>query len=85
MLSLIAKLSSLEYRKNKQPVFTLGDNVGSLKQRLQQQEHRIYPMAVNWFASGRLQMVSDTQVLLDGEPLPISGRLVDNTDSIGLL
>ena len=49
------------------------DNADSLKQRVQQQEHRIYPMAVDWFASGRLQMVSDTKVLLDGEPLPASG------------
>ena len=49
------------------------DNVDSLRQRVQQQEHRIYPMAVDWFASGRLQMTSDTEVLLDGEPLPPSG------------
>ena len=50
-----------------------GDNADSLHQRVQQQEHRIYPTAVDWFASGRLQMVSDTEVLLDGEVLPESG------------
>ena len=53
-----------------------GDNVSSLKQRVQQQEHRIYPMAVDWFANGRLRMISDTEVLLDGEPLPKSGYQV---------
>ena len=52
---------------------TAEDNAASLKQRVQQQEHCIYPMAVDWFANGRLQMASDTQVLLDGEPLPASG------------
>ena len=50
-----------------------GDNAGSLKQRIQRQEHRIYPMAVDWFASGRLSMASDTVVLLDGETLPANG------------
>jgi phosphoribosylglycinamide formyltransferase-1 len=55
------------------------DNADSLKQRIQRQEHRIYPVAVNWFASGRLQMASDTEVLLDGETLSASGYQVDGS------
>ena len=54
-----------------------GDDADSLQQRIHQQEHRIYPMAVDWFASGRLEMVSDSKVLLDGEPLPASGYLIN--------
>jgi phosphoribosylglycinamide formyltransferase 1 len=56
-----------------------GDNADSLKQRIQRQEHLIYPMAVNWFASGRLQMVSDTKVLLDGKILSASGYQIDDS------
>lgn len=43
-----------------------------LAARVQTQEHIIYPMAVRWFAEGRLQM-RDNRVLLDGELLPVHG------------
>ncbi len=49
-----------------------GDTAESLAARVQTQEHIIYPMAVRWFAEGRLQM-RDNRALLDGELLPASG------------
>lgn len=48
------------------------DNADSLARRIQAQEHQIYPMAVKWFAQGRLTM-NNGQALLDGEPLGPSG------------
>lgn len=45
-----------------------GDNADTLADRVLTQEHVIYPLAVRWFAEGRLQM-KDNRVLLDGLPL----------------
>ncbi len=45
-----------------------GDDVATLSARVQRCEHRIYPKAVQWFASGRLRCGSDG-VELDGRPL----------------
>jgi phosphoribosylglycinamide formyltransferase-1 len=53
------------------------DNADTLAARVQQQEHRIYPMAVRWFCQGRLTMQAN-RALLDGEPLPASGYQVRN-------
>ena len=44
------------------------DNEDSLAARVLQQEHRIYPQAIRWFAEGRLQL-QDQVALLDGQPL----------------
>jgi phosphoribosylglycinamide formyltransferase-1 len=44
------------------------DNEDSLAARVLQQEHRIYPQAIHWFAEGRLQL-QDQVALLDGKPL----------------
>ncbi len=52
------------------------DNADSLAKRVQQQEHIIYPMTVRWFAEGRLRM-DNNQSLLDNEPLPPCGHLID--------
>ncbi|WP_346839271.1 phosphoribosylglycinamide formyltransferase [Microbulbifer sp. SAOS-129_SWC] len=52
-----------------------GDSADTLAARVQIQEHFIYPMAVSWFARGRLRMLDD-RVELDGEPLPRSGYTV---------
>lgn len=52
-----------------------GDDAVSLAKRVQQQEHIIYPLAVKWFAEGRLRM-DDRGVLLDNELLPPSGYLI---------
>lgn len=54
------------------PVFP-EDDASSLAKRVQQQEHVIYPLAVKWFAEGRLTM-NNGCALLDNEPLPASGH-----------
>lgn len=43
------------------------DTPESLAARVLEQEHRIYPLAIRWFAEGRLAL-RDGQVLLDGVP-----------------
>jgi phosphoribosylglycinamide formyltransferase-1 len=52
-----------------------GDDELTLSQRVQQQEHVIYPEAVRWFAEGRL-IWRDGKSWLDGKPLPESGMVV---------
>ncbi|MCW8125209.1 phosphoribosylglycinamide formyltransferase [Microbulbifer halophilus] len=52
-----------------------GDTPDSLAGRVQRQEHVIYPLAVRWFAEGRLRMVEDRSEL-DGELLPRSGHRI---------
>lgn len=47
-----------------------------LASRVQQQEHRIYPLVVRWFAEGRLRLDDDI-ALLDGQPLTDPVRLRD--------
>ncbi|QFT54062.1 phosphoribosylglycinamide formyltransferase [Microbulbifer sp. THAF38] len=54
-----------------------GDTPDSLAKRVQVQEHVIYPMAVSWFAQGRLKMLGDRSQL-DGELLPPSGARIDS-------
>jgi phosphoribosylglycinamide formyltransferase 1 len=51
------------------------DSAESLAQRVHDQEHRIYPLAVRWFAEGRLRL-SAQGALLDGQVLPDSGHLI---------
>lgn len=48
------------------------DNAKALQQRIQAQEHIIYPIAVKWFCEGRLNMKGQ-QAFLDGQELPASG------------
>ncbi|MBA6117412.1 phosphoribosylglycinamide formyltransferase [Pseudomonas putida] len=52
-----------------------GDTVESLAQRVHHLEHQIYPLAVHWFAEGRLRL-GEQGALLDGQPLPASGHLI---------
>jgi len=47
-----------------------GDDAETLAARVLEQEHRIYPLAVRWFAEGRLRLAPDGRALLDGTPLP---------------
>ena len=56
------------------PVAT-DDTAQTLAQRVHLQEHQIYPLAVRWFAEGRLRL-ADQGALLDGEPLAASGHLI---------
>ena len=44
------------------------DSEHSLAMRVHEVEHRIYPEAVRWFASGRLRLEDDVATL-DGQPL----------------
>ena len=52
-----------------------GDSAQSLAQRVHAQEHSIYPLAVRWFAEGRL-ILGDQGALLDGQLLAASGHLI---------
>ena len=47
------------------------DTAERLAQRVLQQEHRIYPQALRWFAEGRLRLI-DGLAHLDGRPIIIS-------------
>ena len=51
------------------------DSAQTLAQRVHPQEHRIYPLAVRWFAEGRL-ILGDQGALLDGQLLAASGHLI---------
>lgn len=52
-----------------------GDTPEALASRVQIGEHHIYPLAVRWFAEGRLHLTS-RGVELDGTPLPASGQQI---------
>lgn len=45
-----------------------GDDAETLAARVLEQEHRIYPQAIRWFAEGRLEL-RDGVAYLDGEPV----------------
>lgn len=53
-----------------------GDDATLLAQRVQCQEHVIYPLAVKWFAQGELKMV-DGKAELKGELLPGCGYQIE--------
>ncbi len=53
----------------------LDDTAQTLAQRVHRQEHQIYPLAVRWFAEGRLHL-GVHGALLDGKPLAASGHLI---------
>jgi len=56
------------------PVFD-DDTEETLMARIQTQEHSIYPTAVGWFATQRLQ-ISNGKALLDNEELPSCGQQI---------
>ena len=51
------------------------DTAESLAQRVHTQEHLIYPLAVRWFAEGRLRL-GTAGAELDGQPLPACGQQI---------
>jgi phosphoribosylglycinamide formyltransferase-1 len=53
----------------------LHDTPATLAQRVHTQEHLIYPLAIRWFAEGRLALGEDG-ALLDGQPLGPSGHVI---------
>ncbi|WP_163936098.1 phosphoribosylglycinamide formyltransferase [Paraferrimonas sp. SM1919] len=57
--------------QGKVPVFA-DDDIATLQERVHDQEHRIYPMVVQWFIDGRLIMQAD-KAILDGQVLPENG------------
>lgn len=55
-----------------------GDDAGRLAARVLEQEHRIYPLAVRWFAEGRLHL-DERGVWLDGRRLEQPVSLAEGT------
>ncbi|NDK97783.1 phosphoribosylglycinamide formyltransferase [Photorhabdus bodei] len=55
----------------KVPIFA-GDQENEVVKRVQTQEHNIYPLVINWFIEGRLNMVNG-KAYLDGKILPPEG------------
>lgn len=51
-----------------------GESASDLAARVLEQEHRIYPQAVGWFAEGRLS-IKNGNVLLDGARQPEQGLI----------
>lgn len=51
-----------------------GDTEADLARRVLNQEHRLYPTVIGWFATGRLRY-RDGAAWLDGRPLPEPQRL----------
>lgn len=49
-----------------------GDGPDTLEERVLMEEHRIYPLAIQWFLEGRLS-IEDGRVLLDGKRRPEQG------------
>ncbi|KGY09234.1 phosphoribosylglycinamide formyltransferase [Vibrio sinaloensis] len=56
----------------KVPIFD-EDTVETLTERVQTQEHRIYPLVVKWLVEERLVMKDEKEAYLDGELLGIHG------------
>ncbi|HGW6118095.1 phosphoribosylglycinamide formyltransferase [Serratia marcescens] len=59
----------------KVPIFA-DDEEDDVVERVQTQEHTIYPLVVSWFVDGRLAM-RDGAAWLDGERLPAQGHAAD--------
>jgi phosphoribosylglycinamide formyltransferase-1 len=52
-----------------------GDSPATLAQRVHTREHQIYPLAIRWFAEGRLSL-GEHGALLDGQRLGPKGHLI---------
>jgi phosphoribosylglycinamide formyltransferase-1 len=52
-----------------------GDDAASLARRVHAQEHQLYPLAVRWFAEGRLSLGAQGAIL-DGQRLGARGHLI---------
>ncbi|KEY60307.1 phosphoribosylglycinamide formyltransferase [Serratia sp. DD3] len=59
----------------KVPIFP-GDEEDEVIERVQAQEHTLYPLVVNWFIEGRLEM-RDNAAWLDGQRLSEQGYAAD--------
>lgn len=56
-----------------------GISLQSLEDQVHRLEHKIYPLAISWFAEKRLALVNDV-VMLDSKPLPINGYRYESQD-----
>jgi phosphoribosylglycinamide formyltransferase-1 len=54
------------------------DSAQTLAQRVLAEEHRLYPLAIRWYAEGRVSLDAGGRVLLDGKPLA-APRVIDST------
>jgi phosphoribosylglycinamide formyltransferase 1 len=63
------------------PVFE-DDSEATLAARVLEQEHRVFPMAIRWFAEGRLRFGSDAKVSVDAA-VKASGTLVSPPAAAG--
>ena len=59
------------------------DTVDSLAARVLEQEHRLYPLAIRWFAEHRLTLGDNGQALLDGAILTEPRQLSAITEEPG--
>lgn len=50
-----------------------------LEERVHQLEHKIYPIAITWFAEQRLALVNNA-AMLDAQPLPLTGYCYESND-----
>lgn len=50
-----------------------------LEDRVHQLEHKIYPIAITWFAEQRLVLVNNA-AMLDAQPLPLTGYCHESND-----
>lgn len=60
-----------------------GDSAAQLAARVLQHEHRLYPLVIDWFARGRLQL-RNGKVYLDGRALEAPCRLEPGSDRISV-
>lgn len=60
----------------KVPIFD-NDTVEEVTARVQQQEHRIYPLVANWFLQDRVSMIAESAVF-DGQRLPPHGYAAED-------
>lgn len=63
----------------KVPIFP-GDDASTVAERVHEQEHLIYPLAVRWFCQNRLQQRAN-EAWLDGNLLSAQGYADDEDDS----
>ena len=59
----------------KVPIFA-EDDIADIEQRVKEQEIRFYPLAIKWFAEGRLRLINN-HAYLDGNCLPPQGYAID--------
>lgn len=56
-----------------------GANAATLKQKVQQLEHKLYPLVLQWFSEGHISLAGG-QVLLDGQVQSATGCAVNLND-----